>query len=159
MTDAPITKAQAHINDNRLTAQQAVQNPLELLKRFTTDDLKAAIADAKGQNPPDKIAETCYEALLALVTSDVANPLPQQAGIFSALQKARDAKGMLAQLQSPTGPLASLNAACAPLVLDVQNTLIGLGVAVGLVANPAGGVVALAGLPAAVASFLALPKL
>jgi hypothetical protein len=142
-----------------LTTAAVQSNPLALIKTFTAEDLQAALADAQAQNPPDTAAANCYTALLTVVQSNVANPLPAGPGIFQALQKARDAKAVLANLQSPTGPLAGLNTACAPLVLDAQNTLLMLGVNVGLVASPAGAPIALAGLPAAVAAFLALPKL
>jgi len=143
----------------KLTTAAVQSNPLALIKTFTVADLQAALADAKAQTPPDTAAANCYAALLTVVQSNVANPLPAGPGIFQALQKARDAKAVLANLQSPTGPLAGLNTACAPLVIDAQNTLLMLGVNVGLVANPAGATAALAGLPAAVAAFLALPKL
>ena len=73
--------------------------------------------------------------------------------------KARDAKALIANLQSPTGPLSALNTACAPLVLDAQSTLLGLGVGVGLVASPVAPAAGIAGVPAAVAAFIAaLPK-
>ena len=143
----------------KLTTAQAVTNQIALLQAFTVTDLQAALADAQAQTPPDTTAVTCYTAVLGLVNSNVANPLPTTPGLFEALQKARDAKALLANIASPTGPLANLNNACAPLILSVQNTLLGLGVAVGLVANPVGAPVALAGIPAAVATFLALPKL
>jgi len=143
----------------QLTATQVQQNPLLLLQGFTVSDLEAALADAKAQTPPDTAAASCYTALLAIVQSNVAAPFPAGPGLFQALQKARDAKALIANLQSPTGPLATLNDACAPLVLDAQNTLLGLGVSVGLVANPVSAPVAIAGVPGAVAAFLAaLPK-
>ena len=157
---APAVKAAATTTRHQvLSTGQAQENPLLLLQQFTVTDLNAAIADAQAQTPPDTTAVTCYTAVLALVNSNVANPLPTTPGLFEALQKARDAKALLANIASPTGPLANLNNACAPLILSVQNTLLGLGVAVGLVANPVGAPVALAGIPAAVATFLALPKL
>ena len=143
----------------RTTAAQAQQNPLAVLQQFTVADLQAALADAKAQTPPDTVAATCYAALIPFVQSQVQNPLPAGAGAFQALQKARDAKAYLANIQSPTGPLAGLNTACAPLVLDVQSTLVTLGISVGIIANPAGAAATLGGLPAAVAAFLALPKL
>jgi len=144
----------------KVTTAQATANPLLLLQTFTETDLNAALADAQAQTPPDAPAVTCYTAVLAIVKTNVANPLPTTAGAFSALQKARDAKAMIGSLQAPNGPLAVLNNACAPLVMDAQNTLIALGVAVGLIANPITSVpVAAAGLPAAIATFLALPKL
>lgn len=141
------------------TVAAAVSNPLLAIQQFTVSDLQAALADAQSQSPPDTSAINCYTALLSLVQNNAQSPLPKGLGAFQALQKARDAKAVLANLQSPNGPLAGLNTACAPLVLDAQNTLITLGVSVGLVSNPAGATAALAGLPAAVAAFLALPKL
>jgi hypothetical protein len=141
------------------TVAQAQQNPLVVLQRFTVADLQAALADAQAQTPPDTVAVNCYTALIPFVQSQVQNPLPSGAGAFQALQKARDAKAYLANIQSPTGPLAGLNTACAPLVLDVQNTLVTLGVSVGVIANPVGAAATLSGLPAAVAAFLSLPNL
>jgi hypothetical protein len=83
------------------------------------------------------------------VQSGVANPLPAGLGGFQLLQKARDLKTMLANLQSPNGPMAQLNLACAPLVLDVQNTMVLLGVVGGGVALTGGaGGLALPGLGA-----------
>ena len=143
----------------RPTATQAQQNPLAVLQQFTVADLQAALADAKAQTPPDTVAANCYTALIPFVQSQVQNPLPSGAGVFQALQKARDAKAYLANIPSPTGPLAGLNIACAPLVLDVQSTLVTLGISVGVIANPAGAAATLGGLPAAVAAFLNLPKL
>jgi hypothetical protein len=143
----------------KVAASTAVTDPLVVLQSFTVSDLQAAITDAQAQTPPDTTAVACYNALLPLVQSGIANPLPSGLGIFQALQKARDAKAFLANIQSPTGPLSGLNTACAPLVLDAQNTLVALGVGVGVIANPVAGTAALAGLPAAVATFLALPKL
>jgi hypothetical protein len=139
------------------TVAQAQQNPLLVLQQFTVEDLNAALADAEAQTPPDTTSANCYKALIPFVQQQTQNPLPAGAGIFQALQKARDAKAYLANIQSPTGPLAGLNQACAPLVLDVQNTLLTLGVQVGVLANPAGGAAAaVAGLPAAVSTFLNL---
>ncbi len=144
---------------SKATVAQAQQNPLVVLQSFTVADLQAALADAQAQTPPDTVAANCYTALIPFVQSQVQNPLPSGAGAFQALQKARDAKAYLANIQSPTGPLAGLNTACTPLVLDVQNTLVTLGVSVGVIANPVGAAATLSGLPAAVAAFLALPHL
>lgn len=143
----------------RPSVTQAQQNPLIVVRQFTVADLQAALADAQAQTPPDTVAVNCYTALIPFVQSQAQNPLPAGAGVFQALQKARDAKAYLANIQSPTGPLASLNIACAPLVLDVQNTLVTLGVSVGVIANPAGAAAAVSGLPAAVAAFLGLHPL
>lgn len=156
---ASSTSSSSTSASGQLTVQQVQTNPLLLITQFTTADLQAALADANAQTPPDTAGAACYTALLAVVSSPAANPLPSQAGIFEALQKARDAQAMLANLQSPNGPLASINTACAPIIMNAQNTLIGLGVAAGLIANPTGASAALAGIPAAVATFLALPKL
>lgn len=156
---APAAKpAPAPAAPGKLSTSAVQQNPLALLQQFSVADLQAAITDANAQTPPDTVGANCWTALLTIVQSDVANPFPTTPGVFAAWQKARDAKAMLANLQSPTGPLAGLNTACAPVVMDAQNTLLTLGVSVGLVASP-GGAAALAGLPAAVAAFLALPKL
>ena len=142
-----------------LSATQVQENPLLLVKNFTVGDLQAALADANAQTPPDTAAAACYSALLTVVQSNVASPLPAGPGLFQALQKARDAKALIANLQSPTGPLSALNTACAPLVLDAQSTLLGLGVGIGLVASPVAPAAGIAGVPAAVAAFIAaLPK-
>lgn len=145
-----------------LSTGQVQQNPLLLLQAFSAADLQNAIALAQAQTPPDTSAITCYTAVLALVQSNQLLPsIPGGTiGAFTGLQIARDAKATALNLLSPTGPLTGLSNSCAPLILDAQNTLIGLGVVAGLVANPAGGAAAVAGLPAAVAAFLAgLPKL
>lgn len=154
----PLPKSAPVYDTATPTVMQAQQNPLVVLQH-TVADPQAALADAQAQNPPDTTAANCYKALIPFVQSQAQNPLPSGAGVFQALQKARDAKAYLANIQSPTGPLAGLNQACAPLVLDVQNTLITLGVSVGVLANPAAGAATLAGLPAAVAAFLHLPPL
>lgn len=121
----------------------ATANPILVLQSFTVADIQAALADAQAQTPPDAAAVNCYSALIPLVQSSIANPLPASAGGFQLLQKARDAKAALANIQSPNGPLAQLNMACAPLVLDIQNTLVQLGIVGGAVAvaGPAGGLV------------------
>ena len=122
----------------KLTATQVQQNPIVLLQRFTASDLQAALDDANAQTPPDTTSAQCYTALLALVKSPINNPLPSQLGIFLALQKARDAQAFMANLQSANGPLSSLNLACAPLVMNVNATLLALGVTTGLVAGSGG---------------------
>jgi hypothetical protein len=155
----PLIRRPVASASTRPTVTQAQQNPLIVVRQFTIADLQAALADAQAQTPPDTVAANCYTALIPFVQSQAQNPLPAGAGVFQALQKARDAKAYLANIQSPTGPLASLNIACAPLVLDVQNTLVTLGVSVGVIANPAGAAAAVSGLPAAVAAFLGLHPL
>lgn len=156
-TQAPAGKAP-------LSAAQVQQNPLLLLQNFATTDLQAALADANAQTPPDTVAANCYSALLALKTNPAfALPSGQIVGAFTAIQKGRDLKAQLANLASPTGPLANLNAACAAWVNDNVTTLIAVGGAVGLVANPAGTTAAATGAVAAfnaqILGFLAaLPK-
>jgi hypothetical protein len=143
---APITKA------------TATADPVTVLQQFTVTDLQNALADAQAQNPPDQAAVQCYTALIPLVqqASGIKGILPKSLGIFQALQKARDAKAMLANLQSPNGPMAQLNLACAPLAMDVQNTLVQLGIITGAVAATGG--IGLT-LPTIVGGFGGLPLL
>jgi hypothetical protein len=122
-TKAPAAKS---ANGKSITKTAAVANPITVFQTFTEADLNAALADATANN--DAAAAACYSALLPIVQSGVANPFPTGLGGFQLLQKARDAKALVANLQSPNGPLAKLNVACAPLVLDAQNTLIQLGI-------------------------------
>ena len=42
-------------------------------------------------------------------------------------------KQFLATIQSPNGPLSQLNLACAPFRMDVNSTLLALGVSTGIV--------------------------
>ena len=121
----------------KLTTAQAIANQVALLQSFTVDDLQAALADAQAQTPPDTIAANCYSALIPVVQSNLANPLPAGLGGFQALQKTRDLQNMVANIQSPNGPLAPLVTACAPLILSVQNVLVGLGLKAGLVSGVA----------------------
>ncbi len=150
---APATSAPAA---GQLSATQVQQNPLLLIKNFAVSDLQAALADANAQTPPDTSAAACYTALIAVVQSNVANPLPAGPGLFQALQKARDAKALIANLQSPTGPLSSLNTACAPLVMDANATLLALGVTTGLVVGTGG--IAIPALPGLAGLLAILPK-
>jgi hypothetical protein len=143
------------------TVAQVQQNPLLLLQQIATADLQAALADAQAQNPPDTIAANCYQALINLKNNPAfALPSGTVPGVFTAIQKGRDLKTQLANLAAPNGPLANLNAACAAWNQDNLTTLINIGIAVGLVSNPAGATAAVASLPAQIAAFLAaLPKL
>ena len=122
----------------KLTTSAVQQNPLQLLQKFSVDDLGAALLDAQGQNPPDDTAIQCYTALIPIVQSNAVNPLPAGPGIFQLAQKVRDFKALTANLQSPNGPLASLNRACAAWVLDGVNTFIGLGAQLGVVVGTGG---------------------
>lgn len=122
----------------KLSTTQVQANPVAVLQSFTAADLQAALADANAQTPPDTVSAACYTALIPLVQSSVSSPLPASLGAFQLLQKARDAKALIANLQSPTGPLAALNVACAPLVLSTESTLVQLGVISGAVAASGG---------------------
>lgn len=122
----------------QISQTQAKSNPLMVLQTFTVTDLQAALADAQAQTPPDQAAVNCYSALIPLVQSGVSNPLPTGLGVFQLLQKGRDAKALLANIQSPSGPLAAINIACAPLLMDAQAVLIQLGIVGGTVAATGG---------------------
>jgi hypothetical protein len=160
-TPAPAsTAASTTAKKPPLTTTQVQENPLLLLESFTTTDLQSAIADANAQTPPDVAASTCYNAILKTIQSlETQTPTSGPVGAFSSLQKARDIKAFALSLLSPTGPMAELNIACAPLLMDAEATLTGLGIVAGAIVNPVGGAAAAVGLPAALAAMLAvLPK-
>lgn len=145
----------------KLTTQQVQQNPLVLLQQFTTNDLNNAIALAQAQTPPDTAAVACWQALLPVVAAaqNITSPSagsgnPLQVGIATTIQDSRDAQALIASLQNPTtGPLAAVNNACAPVVVELQTTLAMLGIAGGVVA--AGGPAATATATAALQALLA----
>ena len=131
----------------QLTPSAVQQNPFAMLQQFSAADLTAALADANAQTPPDQTSAQCYTALLALVNSPVNSPLPAGPGAFQLLQKARDMEAVSRDTAiSRNGPLSQLNLACAPLVMDVNSTLLALGVSTGIVAATGG--TALPALPA-----------
>lgn len=147
----------------KLTAQQVQQNPLVLIQQFTTNDLNNAIALAQAQTPPDTVAVACWQVLLPIVQAAQTAPggasagNALQLGIATGIQDTRDAQSLIANLQSPTGPLAKVNTACAPVVVQLNTTLTLLGVGGGVVA--AGGPAAATGAIGALnALLLALPK-
>ncbi len=142
----PRPAAASTASQTKLTSAAVQQNPFALLQQFSAADLTAALADANAQTPPDQTSAQCYTALLALVNSPLNSPLPAGPGAFQLLQKARDMKQFLASIQAPNGPLSQLNLACAPLIMDVNATLLGLGIQTGMVAATGG--VALPALPA-----------
>jgi hypothetical protein len=146
--DAQPKKPVAAAARGQITQKQALANPIVVLQRFTLDDVNAALADAKAQTPPDQVAINCYTALASTLQSPVINPLPSGLGAFQALQKARDAKNNLAQLQANGGPLEALKIGCAAYVVDAANVLSLLGLAAGAIA-PIGGVlpIPIPGLP------------
>ncbi len=110
----------------QLTVAQAQQNLIAVIQQFALGDLQNALADATANN--DTQGAACWTAMIALVQSPAINLLPNAPGGFLLFQKARDLKSMLANLQSPTGPLAPVTTACAPLIISAENTLIQLGV-------------------------------
>jgi len=147
-----------------LTSTQVSQNPLLLVQQISTEDLQAALADAQAQVPPDQIGINCYQGLLNLKQNPALQlPSGQVPGVFTAIQKGRDLKTLLANIAAPNGPLSQLSIACAAWTQDNIGTLIAVGGAIGLVANPAGAT-ALAGaavpnLIAQISAFLAaVPK-
>lgn len=143
----------------KLTVTQAQQNPLAVIQQFTATDLNNALADANAQTPPDTVAAACYTALLTVVNNPINNPLPNAPGAFLLFQKGRDLQALLANLQSPTGPLAPINTACAPLVLSAQNTLIQLGIiGGGVTAVAATGGAGLTAMPLLSQLLAVLPK-
>jgi hypothetical protein len=119
----------------QMTQTQAQSNPLAVIQAFTVGDLQAALADAQAQTPPDTISANCYQALIPIVQTNVQNPLPASLGAFQALQKARDIQTMITNVQATNGPLAPLVVACAPLILSVQNVIVGLGLKAGIIAG------------------------
>jgi hypothetical protein len=127
-TAKPITKAAAQAN------------PIAVLQAFAVTDLQNALDDANAQTPPDQTSAQCYSALIPLVqqAQGIKGAIPKSLGLFQVLQKTRDAKRLLASLQSPDGPLSKINLACAPLAMDTQNTLVQLGILSGAVAASGG---------------------
>lgn len=107
-----------------------INDPFTALRQFTIDDLNAALADAQANN--DLIAAGCWQALIPLVQNNAANPLPSKPGAALAFQKARNFKRKV-----QAGIPEAVTAACAPLILDAQQTILGIGAAVGLrIVNP-----------------------
>jgi hypothetical protein len=129
----PAPRPAASAPSGRLSATMAQKNPILVLQQFSLADLQAALTDAQGQTPADTIAANCYQALIAVLGNPIANPLPAGPGVFQLLQKGRDLKNAIANLQSNSGPLTPLATGCAPLILDGQATLIQLGILSGAV--------------------------
>ena len=135
-TTAPVKK---------LTTTQAAANPLAVLQAFSVTDLQAALADAQANN--DVTTIPCWTALLAGVQSANAATPALPAGVFSGIQKVRAHLGapQAAAALAPNGPLATLNVACAPLLMDANATLAAFGIATGVVVGTGG--IALPALP------------
>lgn len=119
----------------KVTFAQALANPLVILQQFSVADLQAALADAQAKN--DTTTIPCWTNLLAAAQEQQTTPsLP--VGVFSAIQQARDLKNLAASVTAPNGPLAQLNIACAPLLMDINNTLLVLGISTGIVVGTGG---------------------
>jgi hypothetical protein len=113
--------------------------PLDGLASFVTTDLQNALLMAQANN--DAAAAQCYKYLIPQVAAaqrQLGSIAPAAVtGGFSAFEAGRVAvtniKGFV------NGVPQGLNLACAPLVLDAGNTLVGLAAKVGLmIALPAG---------------------
>jgi hypothetical protein len=118
--------------------------PLQGLGQFVTADLQNALSIAQANS--DTVAAQCYQYLIPQVAAaqkQLGTLAPTNiSGGFSAFEAGRVAvtnvKGLV------NGIPAGLNIACAPLVLDAGNTLVGLAAKVGVtIALPAGGLAAL----------------
>ena len=125
----------APVPKGKLSQAQALANPLAILQQVSVADLQAALADATAKN--DATSIPCWTALLAAAQEQQTTPtLP--VGVFSAIQQARDLKVAAASITAPNGPLAQLNIACAPLLMDINNTLLVLGISTGIVVGTGG---------------------
>lgn len=107
------------------------QDPLATLGKFTVTDLQNA--DALALAAQDKTAHQCFAYLIPVVQQAQATqskPGLPVSGAFSGFEASRVAitggKALLG------GIPADLNLACAPLVLDAANTVIGLAAKVGV---------------------------
>lgn len=106
-----------------LLAACASGNGLDGLRAFTAEDLtnahKAAI------DAGDTVAAGCYMALLETMpeASNEPEAATGRAGAFTAFQKGRNIERRL-----DAGVSKKVHVACAPLIVDLERTLIGLGV-------------------------------
>jgi hypothetical protein len=131
-TTVPATKAPAQAGGGA--------DPLDGIAGFVTADLSNALALAKANN--DEAGAQCFAYLIPQVAAaqqQLGTLAPDNiSGGFSAFEAGRIAvtnvKGFV------NGVPQGLNLACAPLVLDAGNTLVGLAAKVGIaIALPAGG--------------------
>lgn len=101
-------------------------------QKFTVTDLNNALADANAQTPPDTRHAQCWSALATV--AQAANPdaiLPESLGLAQLIQKAFDAKALLAQGSPWRDQLAQ---GCALTVLDIGTDLNSLLAKVGVTA-------------------------
>lgn len=104
-------------------ASPSLQTSLSQIGAFTVKDLQNADAIAQAQTPPDVIGHTCYVGLIAFVQAQqVTTGQPQLtvSGAFSAFETARATVNNGVTLISKA-QLQTLELACGPLVLDLQN--------------------------------------
>lgn len=156
-------------NPDGSTAPKNAIDPLTFLRQFSNTDLKNALDDANGQNPPNKTSAQCWSYLLTLVPAPATTPatapdpatslLPTAPGIASIIQKALDDQQLLVTWLSPGGGLEALNLACAPLVNMINARLLtGAGITAAgaaAIANPATGPL-IAGVQAMLTGVIAL---
>lgn len=94
------------------------------IQAFTAADLQQAAADAAAQTPPDTRHGACWNALIPIVQSGVANPLPSGLGAAQLVQKFFDDRTLVQK-----GLPDSVVQACALTVYDLTisfNQLAGL---------------------------------
>ncbi len=88
------------------------------LQTFTVDDLKAALADANAQTPPDTRHAQCWEAAIPVVENfKLEAVVPPRPGLAQLMQKTFNLKS--AKSQIPDG----LVQACALTIADLNLTL------------------------------------
>ena len=101
----------------------SVTTSLNNLGNFTLQDLQNADKIAVSIN--DTQGDSCYKGLEAFVTTQQANVNSASgvtvSGAFSALEAARSAAVSGANVVSTT-QIKTLENACGPLVIDIQNT-------------------------------------
>jgi hypothetical protein len=106
---------------------------LASLENIVLTDVQDALNDANAQVPPDTLAAACWQAIINAKTSiPVLSPPPAGAALVYGIQKVRDLQNLVAQFQSNSGPLVPLQAACAPVVVSVENMLVAITTGVGL---------------------------
>lgn len=93
------------------------------------DDVLAALAIAQAAKDPAGVS--CAQAIMASLGDPAAPKPPPPAGAFSAFMAARELRRSV-----DAGPAEAVKNACAPLILDMMQTLARLG----LMATPGAGV-------------------
>jgi hypothetical protein len=90
------------------------------LQTFTVDDLKAALADANAQTPPDTRHGQCWEAAIPVVENfqlQLKQGLPAGPGLAQLMQKTFNLKSSKSQIPD------ALVQACALTLADLNLTL------------------------------------